>query len=68
MVGYIQRLWGVHIDRGRSRIERGVRRCTDVPLQEALNIDKADWGLPDMSDTYFKDLMSEKFLCVRVYW
>jgi hypothetical protein len=37
-------------------------------LLEALNAEKADWGLPDMPDAYFKDLISEKFLRVRAYW
>jgi hypothetical protein len=36
VVGYIQRLWGIHIDRGRSSIEQGkVRKQTDVPLQKS---------------------------------
>jgi hypothetical protein len=37
-------------------------------LLEALNTEKADWGLPNMPDTYFEDLISEKFLRVRAYW
>lgn len=37
-------------------------------LLEALNAEKADWGLPDMPDAYFMDLISEKFLRVRTYW
>jgi hypothetical protein len=33
-VRYIPRLWGVYINKGRSRIEKGVvRKWTDVPLQ-----------------------------------
>jgi hypothetical protein len=34
VVGYVQRPWGIHINRGESRIERGVvRKQMDVPLQ-----------------------------------
>ena len=37
-------------------------------LLEALNAEKASWGLPNLPDVYFKDLISEKFLRVRAYW
>jgi hypothetical protein len=37
VVRYVQRPWGIHIDRGESRIERGVvRKQMDVPLQAPI--------------------------------